>query len=1237
MVRAFAWRSIASLFLLVALVFPGSTFAGTTGSLSGVVTDASTNAPMPNVRVTATSPSQTATTTTGPDGRFNFLSLAPDTYTVSAERQGQQPQSLSGITVVADQQATASLRLLKQDRIIGRVSARSQADLVQPGRTTDAYTVTASTAQAASALGGGGSLNQAYSAIASVPGVYVPQGQSGIYQSVYLRGGNYTEIGYEFDGVPIQRSFDQYPSTALSSLGQQNLQVYAGAGPNDSQSSGLAGFINQVIKTGTNPSFVDANVSLGGPTFYHQAEIEAGGANKAGTFSYYLATAGYNQEFRFFDNFQGSSLDRPFGTTYNLIAANCALPSATVGCYANSAGAFGQFATGPLGFANGPFIWGFQSQIADRESVANLHFGIPHKDGTKDDIQLLFDNSYLNTIFQTGLNDWRYAKNNVVSGNATFDGVNYPNCGGGYAGTPCASAVGAALPTYQNTSIYTGPTGVQLTNALASRTQDYLFPNQIRTTTAGAPIPPAQRDTYDNRASIEKVQYTKSLGSSAFARVYGYSFYSDWLQNGANSAVTNFAGGVSSDYELLAHTRGLALTVSDQIDPHNLLSLNSGYDYASTVRFNNSTFTNPGAVTAYAVSSANPANGICYGAKGAVTCGRRAYRYALNGFGTPGMSPVGTSPTIDALAGMTCGGAPCEYLIVNSGVSGSYNTVAPAFTNVSLSDRIRPTSKLLLDLGIRYDDFRFNLSDTNFPAGPLPNTSTALVRQFATNAFINSNCQSTLDLSLVPKAATGPCPAGSVPVTYSSQSARANDYHGFEPRASATYTVDPYTVLRGAYEKVAQAPSSAYQQYNGATAAVPLQGNFYPVGFRNPGHQVGPEFSYNTDFSIEHQFKGSDTGFSLTPFYRSTQGQIFNVVLDPKTNFVSGVNVGKSYLEGVEFAMHKGDFSRNGFAAQLSYTFTYGRTHYDALPNGQTVIGPVNAGVLTYNSFTSYCAGHLTDKRCTTATAGGAAPCYTAAGAPDPVCASGDVANPYWNTPVQNLFSTDAFYTPFNQTFASVPGISNNSVNSSYVVPHVAALLLQYRKGPFTITPTFQLTAGGKYGSPTTSFGIDPSTCGANLGAAGVANDPRYLNGLPGGATPANEYLAQTCAGTIFTPNRFTGSFDNFGQYTEPSTFTGNVALSYDIAKRVTLRATLVNVFDQCFGGTRTPWNNQGPKVGCWYSSGGYAGNFFNPGNSFQGSAQQYPYAPVFGNTFQQAYGGAANPFQAFFSLSAHI
>jgi len=47
-------------------------------------------------------PSQSATTTTDAAGHFGFLTLAPDTYTITVARSGYQPVSVPGQVFFAD-------------------------------------------------------------------------------------------------------------------------------------------------------------------------------------------------------------------------------------------------------------------------------------------------------------------------------------------------------------------------------------------------------------------------------------------------------------------------------------------------------------------------------------------------------------------------------------------------------------------------------------------------------------------------------------------------------------------------------------------------------------------------------------------------------------------------------------------------------------------------------------------------------------------------------------------------------------------------------------------------------------------------------------------------------------------------------------------------------------------------------------------------------------------------------
>ena len=92
---------------------------------------------------------------------------------------------------------------------------------MKPGTTADVYSIDPTQQDKFQGLGGGGNANSAWSSMASIPGVFVPPNQNGYVgaaATISIRGGDYDQIGYEIDGVPVNRAFDNYPSGPLSSL-----------------------------------------------------------------------------------------------------------------------------------------------------------------------------------------------------------------------------------------------------------------------------------------------------------------------------------------------------------------------------------------------------------------------------------------------------------------------------------------------------------------------------------------------------------------------------------------------------------------------------------------------------------------------------------------------------------------------------------------------------------------------------------------------------------------------------------------------------------------------------------------------------------------------------------------------------------------------------------------------------------------------------------------------------------
>ena len=218
--------------LLVAFLVQGTwALAGTTGSLNGQVTD-ETGAPVAGAAVKAASASQTVTATTDGGGHFSFLSLAPDTYTVSVNKQGYATATNPGVVIFADQAQNLALRMQKGPlKTIVRVSSTASGNLVKSGTTADVYSVNSATQQAVQGTGGGYNLDSAYSAIYSQPGVTSQIGMYGFGQVYYIRGSSYSQVGYEYDGIPVNRAFDNYNGQSLSNLGSQETEVYTGGSP----------------------------------------------------------------------------------------------------------------------------------------------------------------------------------------------------------------------------------------------------------------------------------------------------------------------------------------------------------------------------------------------------------------------------------------------------------------------------------------------------------------------------------------------------------------------------------------------------------------------------------------------------------------------------------------------------------------------------------------------------------------------------------------------------------------------------------------------------------------------------------------------------------------------------------------------------------------------------------------------------------------------------------------------
>ncbi|MBC5808534.1 MAG: hypothetical protein DLM53_10630 [Candidatus Eremiobacter antarcticus] len=942
-----------ALLALMVLLFQGTwALAGTTGSISGKVTDQNGNG-IVGARVTIASPSQSETLTSAANGFYSALNLSPDTYTITTSKEGYDTAQVYGITVQADQISRADVTLRAGTKTLGRVTTTATASVVSRTVTGDLYSVNAAAINSyAGSAGGAETLYSQNGVVGSLPGVVRSGGTGGGYGGqgqLSLRGGAFDQVGYELDGVPLNRGFDFYNGTAFVTNGLASLEVYTGGAPS-SEGRAMSGFINETIQRGKYPGGGDITGVIGSPTFAHTVQADVYGGTPDNRFTYYLATLAANQAYQFGDR---NDLDN----SAVHVAANdpgCALfntitPAVTPGPALNCAVA------NDLSQPQSIAAYGVNPFNATRDTVANLHWTLNHA-GLNDDVQALY------MVGTTAAAPYgKYA-------GFQLDPSIYTAYSGGVIG-----------PNGENDwptgTFYRGVVGQPYNPALLTT---LTWPSSGNST---GPIPANFNDSQSTQYSIEKLGYTRALTQSSFLRLYGYQMYSYWTLDQPLNGIIG-----SSFYQLHDYLSGFTGIYQNQLNQQHLLKLTGDYSRDRTLRSNYFNYT-----------SAPPA----------------------------------------------CVGGPCVpgALVTHVGApSNNWSTVEPVNTDFVISDTFKPSEKLLFDLGLRFDQFKYKLMPMQIVgAGGLavqaeqqfgdclhgfnysPN-DTRNIGNGTQNCFDILNGIGGVDAPGAAKWTDAPAE-----LTFNQTS----------PRFGVTFSASPTDVIRFSVGRFVQPPNSAFEQYRdnpayGSGRTIRRLNQFYDgLGFLVV-HNVQPEDSTNYDLSYEHDFAGG-LSMKITPYFRNTRGQVLNLPVNPTSpSFVTGFNFGAARIKGTEFLIRKNRAAENGLSGSLAVTYTDSKIRFTRGPSGASFIDVVNSQITAYNT------DHGTN--------------YA-------------------------LLDPAGYYSP---SFTQAP----TATSPSYDVKWVANLNLDYRTNGFDISPTFNYQSGNPYGDPLqfpdvtgdTANGPDPYT-----------------------------------------------------------------------------------------------------------------------------------------------------------------
>ena len=262
--------------------------AGSTGNLTGTVTNES-GAPVAGATVSAAAPTGSRKVTTDAKGFFSIVNISPDTYTVTASASGYDTAVIDGETVFQDQTLSVKLTLHRTAAVLAHITTTAQkTNLVQPNVTSDTYNVTATQMNT---ILGDSTHHTLYDVLWRTPGVTSgPTSNSPI-----IRGGTTTEVGWEFEEIPIVDRTVGYYVTELSTTGIGDVEVTTG-GLSAQQGGSNGGIVNMVAKQGTYPAFGDVTSSVGGPAYQHELDAEYGGATADNRWSWFFATSNTNDD-----------------------------------------------------------------------------------------------------------------------------------------------------------------------------------------------------------------------------------------------------------------------------------------------------------------------------------------------------------------------------------------------------------------------------------------------------------------------------------------------------------------------------------------------------------------------------------------------------------------------------------------------------------------------------------------------------------------------------------------------------------------------------------------------------------------------------------------------------------------------------------------------------------------------------------------------------------------------------
>lgn len=225
------------IFLFLILITSSTTLllAGTTGKLTGKITDAATKEPLPFVNVIVMGTNMGAATDV--NGIYIILNIPPGNYSVKAQSVGYQPIIVQNVSISVDQTTQQDFALTESAIELQAVVVEGKKDILKKDVTSSQSSVS----------------SQQIKELPVQEFNDVLQLQAGVSKDAdggfHIRGGRSSEIAYQVNGISITDPYDNSRGIDIDNSSIQELQVISGTF-NAEYGNAMSGIVNTVTKEG---------------------------------------------------------------------------------------------------------------------------------------------------------------------------------------------------------------------------------------------------------------------------------------------------------------------------------------------------------------------------------------------------------------------------------------------------------------------------------------------------------------------------------------------------------------------------------------------------------------------------------------------------------------------------------------------------------------------------------------------------------------------------------------------------------------------------------------------------------------------------------------------------------------------------------------------------------------------------------------------------------------------------